>query len=127
MPTVLLVDDNAAFRETYADAIALAGLTLIEAADGARALNILETESVDIVVTDLLMPNMDGLELIMAMQERRLETPVLLFTGGLGESAHSESDLTAPCLAAARVLGAVRTLRKPLLPSELIREIRTLI
>jgi CheY-like chemotaxis protein len=123
MITILLVEDSDPLRRTYAEAIQLAGMSALEARDGVHALAILEACEVDIVVTDLLMPNMDGLELLMAMQELRIETPLVLMTGGICDHWTHEQDMTAPTVAAARALGAVSTLRKPLLPTELIREI----
>jgi len=124
MSSVLLVDDNEGLRETFSDALREAGLEVCEAADGAAALGVLETRSVDVIVTDLLMPNMDGIELILALRERSLAQPVLVMTGGLSDLLGSGDDRIGSSLAAARVLGAVRTLRKPLLPSELIHEVR---
>lgn len=124
MTTVLLVDDNQALRETFTDAIELAGLKVLSAANGVRALDLLENNVVDAIVTDLLMPDMDGLELIMEMQKRQSDIPILLITGGLSSAWTGATDPTDPCLATARALGAVRTLRKPILPSQLIDEIK---
>lgn len=124
MTTVLLVDDNQALRETFTDAIELAGMNVHSAANGLRALELLETKLVDVIVTDLLMPDMDGLELIMEMQKRQSDIPILLITGGLSSAWTGASDPTDPCLATARALGAVRTLRKPILPSQLVSEIK---
>lgn len=123
MPTVLLVDDNQELLETLTCALQLSGLTVLPAADGARALDMLEREEVDIVVTDLLMPNMDGIELIMALRERQCGIPVVLMTGGMSEARTIIRDATEPCLAAARSLGVAQILRKPFVPSQLAREI----
>lgn len=124
MTTILLVDDNDALRETFTEALELSGMTVLPAANGARALEQLEANAVDVIVTDLLMPDMDGLELILEMRRRQSEIPILLITGGLSSALTGPLDPTEPCLATARALGAVRTLRKPILPSQLIHEIK---
>ena len=68
MVRVLLVDDDAALRETFADALTLAGLSVSEADNGATALAIIEGGDTDVVVSDLFMPGTDGLELLMGLQ-----------------------------------------------------------
>lgn len=123
MTTVLLVDDDAALRDTFAEAIGLTGMKVLTAADGERALAMLDANRFDVVVTDLFMPNMDGIELIISLKKLHPDVPVLLMTGGLNDHSGRASDPTEPCLAAARALGAVRTLRKPVLPSQLVDEI----
>lgn len=122
--TVLLVDDNQALRETFADAIELSGMKVLAAANGARALELLEANAIDVIVTDMLMPDMDGLELIMELQRRQSQIPILLITGGLSSAWTGANDPTDSCLATARALGAVRTLRKPIPPSQLVGEIK---
>jgi CheY-like chemotaxis protein len=123
---VLLVDDDAALRETFADALTLAGFSVSEADNGATALAIIEGGDTDVVVSDLYMPGTDGLELLMGLQRAGLSTPVIMMTGGIGDTFGRSEQLTEPSLRAASFLGAVRTLHKPVLPSMLIREIEAI-
>lgn len=124
---VLIADDDAALRETYAESFRLAGFDVAEAADGAEAFSLYQQGRFDLIVTDLLMPRRDGLELLMALSEAGARCPVVVMTGGIGDRFGRLDQSRATCLAAARLLGAVRTLQKPVLPSALINEARKLV
>lgn len=126
MLSVLLVDDDALLRETLADALTIAGISVSQADNGATALAMIEGGGFDVVVTDLFMPGVDGLELLMGLQRAVITTPVIVMTGGFKDSLGAANPRIEPNLKAARILGAVRTLRKPLLPSALIREIEAI-
>ncbi len=80
--TIMTVDDAATMRKMIVFTLAAAGYQLIEAEDGAAALRQLRDRPVDLVITDVNMPNMDGLEL--TRQLRTLghfqKTPILLLT-----------------------------------------------
>lgn len=80
--TVLIVDDSLAVRRAVALMLSGGDYRLLEAEDGQKALNALESHDVDIVVTDLNMPVMDGYGLIRSMREmdRYKFTPVLVLT-----------------------------------------------
>lgn len=72
------------------------------------------------------MPGVDGIELLLGLQRAAIPTPVIVMTGGFKDSFGRPDPLTEPSLKAARICGAVRTLRKPFLPSELIRGIEAI-
>ncbi len=82
MPSVLAVDDSAAIREMVKLCLDRAGYTVVQAEDGVDALTKAQQETVDLVLTDINMPNMDGIELIK--QLRSLTTykfvPILVLT-----------------------------------------------
>ena len=83
---VLLVDDEDAVREVLTLQLEDFGFAVLPAAGGAEALALLAAEEpVDILVTDLSMPGMDGLAVIRAVQERRRGLPALLLTGYAGD------------------------------------------
>jgi len=63
MSTVLIVDDSSALREMVAGLLINAGMTILEAKDGAEAQKKMETSPPDLVVLDIVMPNMNGYEL----------------------------------------------------------------
>ncbi len=70
--TVLIVDDSSTIRSMIRRSIGMSGLDIgqiYEAGNGIEALNVLETEWIDIVFTDLNMPEMDGVELVQQMSE----------------------------------------------------------
>jgi CheY-like chemotaxis protein len=80
MPTVLLVDDSKFARSTRAKALKSAGLSVLEAADGNEALQTVRTSGVDCVVTDLLMPVLDGFALIKKIRGSGSRVPVIVST-----------------------------------------------
>jgi len=80
MPTVLVVDDLAADRHLVTQLLQDDDLNLSYAADGAEAMEKMEQEVPDLVVTDLMMPKVDGLELVRACRCRYPLVPVILMT-----------------------------------------------
>ena len=126
VPKVLLVDDDDLLRETLAEALRAASIIVSEADNGATGFTMIAGGGFDLVVTDLYMPDGDGLELLMRMREAAIATPVIVMTGGVKDNFGTPDPLTEPSLRAARIFGAVRTLRKPFMPSELVREIEAI-
>jgi DNA-binding response OmpR family regulator len=78
--TVLVVDDDRVGRESLAEAVAEMGYRALQAADGGTALRILDQESVDLVLTDLRMPTIDGIELLGRVRRRDSRIFVILIT-----------------------------------------------
>jgi DNA-binding NtrC family response regulator len=77
---IVVVDDHAAAREAVADVLRSTGHDVTCTESAARALPLLEREPVDVVITDLQMPGMDGLEFIRQISRRRLPVQVLMIT-----------------------------------------------
>ena len=79
---VLTVDDSATIRQALNIALEGAGYDVVEATDGVDALRKLDSDSVDMVVTDLNMPNMNGVDLIREIRKQpgNRFTPVLMLT-----------------------------------------------
>lgn len=78
-PLILIVDDAEVIRQLCEHA--LADYRVLQAADGREALAILERESVDLVLTDVMMPGIDGLELLRLIRERTPNQVVVVMTG----------------------------------------------
>jgi CheY-like chemotaxis protein len=117
---VLLVDDETLVRETLAESLHDAGYGVLVAEGGARALALLVSgAAVDILVTDLSMPGMDGLSLIRAAQEEHPGLPAVLLTGYAGDS-------TTLAMGGA-ITGAFSLLRKPIRIHELDDRIQALL
>jgi signal transduction histidine kinase/ActR/RegA family two-component response regulator len=117
---VLLVDDEHLVREIIAEYLEDAGYGVLSAANGTEALGLLAaTESVDILVTDLSMPGMDGIAVIRAAQTCRPGLPAVLLTGYDGDGAAIATG--------ASVAGTFSLLRKPVRGRDLIDRIRTLL
>lgn len=111
-PTLLLVDDNAEMR-TYISSL-LIDYNIIEARDGIEALEILETQFVNALITDYMMPKMNGYELIKELKKRKYSFPILVITARA--DVKSKLDVLA--------LGIDDYLTKPFLEEELIYRLR---
>jgi len=81
--TILLVEDEVRLREVLRMGLVALGFQVLEAGDGRQALEVLAAtgQSVSIVVTDILMPGMDGLELASQLDQRFPGLPILVITG----------------------------------------------
>ena len=80
---ILVVDDERVIRDILTDFLVMEGYVVSSAADGQEALDLLARESVDLVVTDLKMPNLGGIELIEQLSKLK-EPPVILVMTGFG-------------------------------------------
>jgi len=78
---ILLVDDHKSFRDTLAKILSAEGFRVFPADDGEAALDILRQEFIHLVLTDLKMPKMDGVELLKVAKTIRPETEVIIITG----------------------------------------------
>jgi DNA-binding NtrC family response regulator len=80
-PRILIVDDDPGTLASLSRAFALEGYTALTASSAARALERLEEEPVDAVLSDVVMPEMDGLAFLTRLKERAPEVPVILMSG----------------------------------------------
>lgn len=77
---ILIADDDLGIRKSLAELLAAEGCVVETAADGAEALAKIERGGVDVLISDVVMPNMDGYELFTAVRERHPRLPVLMMT-----------------------------------------------
>lgn len=107
MAYILLVDDEPDTLGALSRVLGRLGHDVMEAGSGREALRLLVDGAFDLVVTDINMPDLDGIELILAVREQRPDLPVIAVSGG---------GLMPPelLLANAGVLGACLTLQKPM-------------
>lgn len=80
MFSVLVVEDNADMRELFCMVLSDGGYRAIPASDGMDALRIMEKEYVDLIIADIMMPNMDGYELTKSLRDANYELPILIVT-----------------------------------------------
>jgi CheY-like chemotaxis protein len=111
--TILVVDDVPDIRSTVEQALSEAGYRVLTAAGGLEAEQILTAEKPDLVLIDLLMPEMDGFEVIGDLRRSRPGLPVVAMTGGARMTA-------ASYLKIARSLGAKGILEKPFSKDQLL-------
>jgi len=101
-PHVLLVEDDRDTREMYCEYLSYSGLTVTEASTGRRALESVAQHCPDVVVTDIAMPDMDGLELSRRLraQEPTRGVPIIAVSGQASERAReagADVVLDKPC------------------------------
>ena len=120
MATILVVDDRETARRYLATVLENGGQPVVEAQDGFEALARLSSNPPDLVITDILMPAMDGFEFIRQMRARpeSRNTPVIVYTAAYDENA--TRTLAANCTAAT-------ILAKPSEPAFLIRRVGTVL
>ena len=113
MTKILLVDDDDACAETLKDALTRFGYEVVRARNGREALELYDPETINLVLTDLFMPNMDGMELITRLEQLDPSVRIIAMSGG---------GMVTPgtCLPIAERLGAVKALAKPF-PLETLR------
>jgi len=80
---ILLVDDEEGYRELIARLLTKAGYEVLQAADGLEALSLLEESKVDLVISDILMPALNGYALVARLRAKWPAMPVILTTGFL--------------------------------------------
>lgn len=111
MASILIVDDSESVRALLAHTVSNAGHTVTMAENGAAALRAISRNRFDVIVTDIYMPETDGIELLATLRTEGVDSAIIAMS-----SASGERDL----MNVARHLGATKTLRKPFRPSELL-------
>ena len=106
MPKILVVEDDAVIRHMLSGILVKMGHEVAAAGDGVEALRLLGAAPFDVVITDLIMPEMDGLELIRELRKRNSPQKIIAMSGGGRNSA-------ADYLEIAMMMSAVTTLQKP--------------
>jgi two-component system chemotaxis response regulator CheY len=109
----MAVDDSKTMRDMVGFTLRKAGFDVIEAEDGQRALAVLEKSPVDLVITDVNMPNMDGITLVGRLRGLPAfrSTPILILTTEGGEDKKAQG----------RAAGATGWIVKPFEPEKLLQ------
>lgn len=116
MACILVIDDNPEFRDILRRHLEANGHRTVLAGDGEQGLALLERETIDIVLTDILMPQRDGLEVLREARRRWPGLPVIAISGGGWIKA-------TELLGMAERLGADNVLQKPVRRDDLIRAV----
>ncbi len=116
-PHILLVDDEPAITDNLAPFLERSGISVIVAPNGEQALKLIEENAPDLIVTDILMPVMDGRELLRQLRQKENWIPIIMLTQ-VGEPSERVMALEE---------GADDYLNKPFDPHELVARIRAVI
>jgi len=117
MARILLVDDDRAIRTTIELLLKRAGHEVVVAEDGRDGVAKIEGERFDLLIVDIFMPGMDGLETIQQVHRQQPHLPVIVMSGLVFRSTSSPPP---DFLKMATKLGATKSLRKPFRPGELL-------
>jgi CheY-like chemotaxis protein len=82
MKRVLVIDDNDEVRRMVSSALEFHSYEVVDISSGDRAVEMMASETVDLVICDLFMPDKDGMETILGIREKHPSVPVILITGG---------------------------------------------
>ena len=116
MAIILLVDDDDQFLAMLSKVLTHAGYQVQEATEGQQALRLYESHPSDVVVTDLVMPGKEGLEMIVELKQHHPEAKIIAISG-------AGRDASQDYLKMAKAFGAQRVLRKPFSNREILEAI----
>lgn len=119
MAHIVMIEDDQLFRHLVVTALRVEGHEVSAAADGSEALPLWREKAPDLVITDLFMPECDGMEVIADLRRCHPETPIIAISGHSGGSG--------VFLKVAQRLGASTTLQKPFPLGELFTTIQSIL
>lgn len=120
MARVLILEDSADLRRALQATLEMEGFEVAAASSGADALRLMARAPADVILTDLFMPDKDGLETIVEMRARYPDTAIVAMSGW-------QSCRGVDYLKVARDIGAAHSVRKPFDLTEVVRIVRRLV
>lgn len=121
MTTILLVDDEDLLREGVREILEMSDYAVIEARDGEEALSLFAINNVDLVISDIVMPNMDGVDFVSRLRESFPDVPILTISGG-SRVVSARFGLDSALLS-----GANASLTKPFNAKQLLEKVQQLL
>ena len=116
MSRILVIDDDASLRQLVAQLLRTSGYEVDEASNGRDGIRLYQQAPFDLVVTDLLMPDKDGLEVLIELRSTSPDVKIITISGS---NAYGNSPLNT-----SRLLGADRTIQKPFNDEQLLQAVR---
>ena len=117
MATILIIDDSSFQRTIIKKALGEEGFTCVEADNGRTGLEKIQNTKPDVVIVDLLMPDIDGIEFLTIVKNEGISVPIIVLTSDIQDATQKR------CIE----LGASKFLNKPLRKEDLIPAVRQLI
>jgi len=130
MARILIVDDEEDVRIALKQVLERAGYEVTVAATGNEGLDVMKREGADLVITDVIMPGVDGIATAKQIREKYRDTRIIVISGGgrtAPEPYEPDAISTRSYLASASKAGADQTLTKPFDRDELLRVVRDLL
>ena len=106
MARILLIDDDDSLRIMLSQTLAHFGHAVIEACNGKEGLELFPHANADLVITDIVMPEQGGLEVLMGLRKKQPPVKIIAMSGGGHQSAEEYLHI-------ARLMGAAKVLEKP--------------
>ncbi len=120
MKKILVVDDDDLIRDLIYEILEPQGYQILLAENGNRALEILDKEEIDLIITDIIMPDKEGIETILDIKKRLPHAKIIAMSGGGQLEANSY-------LSMAKRLGVNATISKPFNPVKLLNVIQEIL
>jgi len=127
--TILVVDDDAGIRAVIADILIINGYRVIEAENGKEGFDIASNVQVDLVITDLMMPEVNGWRLLALLKQHKIEVPVVIITGYMskeGREVLTNKEIAGFLVKPIRLEDLLTLTRRILFPEETNRKYRIL-
>ena len=123
MKRILVIDDDVSQREIFRESLEHAGYEVKEAPDGQTGLQLFRQQPCHLVITDIFMPEKEGLETILELKKEFLYVKIIAISGGMTRLKEDGNLMAETALEAAKRLGADRTLRKPVTLQRLLNTV----
>ncbi|MDZ8118725.1 response regulator [Pontiella agarivorans] len=106
MAKIIVIDDDKTIQTVFEQFLIRKGHDVLVADDGRKGMQVIEEAEPDLVITDIMMPEMDGLEILLKIRQSRQDLPIIAISGGM-------RDLPINFLRQAKLFGAQEVFEKP--------------
>ncbi len=107
MARILIIDDDPTLQTLFSQFLEEEGYEILQAENGKKGIAIIKSQHPDVVITDIMMPEMDGLEILMEIRRAKIDVPIIAISGGM-------RDRPINFLQHAELFGATYVFKKPL-------------
>ncbi len=118
MKKILIIEDDVAFLKTLVTALETEGFRVLSVSDGQQGFDLAVKEKIDLIVLDMVLPSLSGLEVCQRLRERKIQTPIIIISGKKKEEIDKVLGLER---------GADDYLIKPFGPHEFIARVRAVL
>ncbi len=120
MANILIIEDDLSVQQMFKQYLESKGFTVCCASEGRQGMDLMKQQKIDLIITDIMMPEMDGLEVIQEVREHYSDTPIIAISGGM-------RDVPINFLPHAKKFGACRVFEKPIPLTTLLAAVQELL